>query len=68
VIPYTDYKEQTRNRKPASAIYELFWWSEDYVINNKLIRYSGTKSVCRETLGWKYSDNVHVNDMGEHVE
>lgn len=68
MIGYNEYLENTRNRKPVSRTYETFWWSEDYVIQGRLIRYSGVKSVCRETLGWKFSENVHVNDMGIYVE
>lgn len=68
MITYNEYIENTRNRKPVSRTYEQFWWSEDYVIQGRLIRYSGVKIVDRIKLEMMFSDYVHVNDMGVYVE
>lgn len=68
MITYNEYIENTRNRKPVSRTYEQFWWSEDYVIQGRLIRYSGVKIVDRIKLEMVFSDHVHVNDMGVYVE
>lgn len=67
MITLAEYGKQIGDRKPINRIRETYWWSEDYVIDNLLMRYSGVRKINRQTLEFEFSEFVHVNNMGVHV-
>lgn len=66
MITKEEYLSITREKRVYARTSEQFWWSEDYIIDNKLIRFSCVRKVNKQTLAMEDSDHVHYNDMGNY--
>lgn len=67
MITKEEYLSITRGKKRHARTDNHTWWSEDYIIDNKLIRFSCMRIVNKETLAHEDSNHVHYNDMGNYV-
>jgi hypothetical protein len=67
MITHNEYIKMTSGRKPITVIDNHYYRCEDYIIDNKLIRFSCMRIVNKETLAHEDSNHVHYNDMGNYV-